>query len=45
MVGDNDGWTPLHRASQNGHAEIVKMLRHNIVEMKAANDNGHIYFG
>jgi ankyrin repeat protein len=23
---NNDGWTPLHGASQNGHVEIVQVL-------------------
>ncbi|KAK2685119.1 hypothetical protein QWA68_016311 [Fusarium oxysporum] len=45
MVMDKDGWTPLHLASQNDHIEVVKMLRQNMVEMKAASDNGRAYFG
>jgi ankyrin repeat protein len=24
---DNDGWTPLHSASWNGHLEVVKYLK------------------
>jgi ankyrin repeat protein len=33
-AADNDGWTPLHRPSQNGHAEVAKLLCRNIIRSK-----------
>ncbi|MFP3234586.1 MAG: ankyrin repeat domain-containing protein [Sulfolobaceae archaeon] len=36
---NNDGWTPLHKAAQEGHVEIVKILLKRGTEPRIA-DNG-----
>ena len=39
MLADasQDGWTPLHRASQNGHLEVVKLLLEHKVDAEVKN--------
>ncbi|WKT53744.1 Ankyrin repeat [Fusarium oxysporum f. sp. vasinfectum] len=39
-AADTDGWTPLHRASENGHWEIAKMLLEKGADARAANVDG-----
>ena len=36
----SDGWTPLHYASENGHADIVNVLLENGVEVDATDEYG-----
>jgi hypothetical protein len=38
---DNDGWTPLHIACMNGHAEVVKALLEKGAEMHAKSNSGY----
>ncbi|RKK73949.1 hypothetical protein BFJ68_g18190, partial [Fusarium oxysporum] len=37
---NNYGWTPLHVASNNGHAEVVKMFLEKGANVMTANDDG-----
>ena len=37
---DKDGKTALHRAAQNGHAEIVRILLEAKAKMEATNGDG-----
>jgi hypothetical protein len=36
----NDGWTPLHKAGENGHAEATKFLAEQGADVKASNNDG-----
>lgn len=37
---DNNGWTPLHVASSNGHVEVVKLLLDKRADFSVTNTNG-----
>jgi hypothetical protein len=39
-AADNDGWTALHSAAENGHEAVVKILLDHGAEAKAANNDG-----
>lgn len=39
-IKDNNGWTPLHAASSNGHLEVVKLLLDNRSDIIVANEGG-----
>ena len=37
---DNDGWTPLHRAAQEGHTEVIEALIDAGAKVNAQDNNG-----
>jgi ankyrin repeat protein len=39
-VRDNDGWTPLHRASFHGHLDVVKWLHEQDPSLVSVRSNG-----
>ncbi len=44
-ITDQNGKTPLHRAAENGHAEIVKDLLEKGANVNATDQNGNIPLG
>jgi ankyrin repeat protein len=40
MTANNDGWMPLHYASENGHVETVRLLLNGGSDVEAMNKDG-----